>query len=329
MVVELRPSRLDDIIGNEGLKECLKINLAAAKQEKRPIPHTLFKGHYGCGKTTFARAVANEQGGTFYEINAASIRDHVDLLNYFVRIKKGDVLFIDEIHRLKKKFGELCYPVMEDFKFSISIDSDAFGSIKISAEESQTINQFLNRNVEPFTMIGATTDPGNMPGPLKSRFENEYSVHTYTEEDISKIIRRSANLLKIKLDEEAITQVAKRSKNIPRLANSRIKWIRDYALSKNKTTITPADVVLAMGLQSIDENGYDQDDRFYLEIVEEMQPIGVQGIAARMGTTMESITKFIEPHLLNTGKIKITTQGRVLSTFAQDWENALAGINLI
>lgn len=329
MVVELRPEKIDDIIGNDGIKQCLNISLFAAKSQSRPCDHTIFTGHYGCGKTTFARALANGQGGNFYEVNAASIESCIDLLNYFTRLKDNDVLFIDEIHRLKKKYEEFCYPVMEDNKFSINVEnSDALNKINLTEEERKTLSQFYTVKIAPFTLIGATTDPGNLSGPLLSRFGAKYTLNPYSVDDIQKIIERSSKLLGYPIDADASLELAKRSKGVPRLANSRLKNVRDYCLFKKRQSISKESVVESMTMHGVDYRGYDNEDQVYLAALMDMQPAGIQSLAARTGYTSETIQKFIEPPMLRDGTIEITKSGRVTADFGDRWVETLKDINL-
>lgn len=343
MSVGLRPSSLDEIIGNDNIKETLKITIEAAKEEKRPVPHQIFEGHTGCGKTTFARAIGKAQNGNFYETNAAGITSHVDLLNYFVRLKENDVLFIDEIHVLPKKLEEFSYPVMEDFEYSINLeDVPLLSQLNLKFEESSTVSKFLRLKVPPFTLIGATTSIGGISSPLLDRFKGRHQLNPYSDSDIEKILRRSAGLLKVQLTDDAFVNLSKRCKSVPRIANSRIEWLRDYSLSIRKqrlkpkdieegklATLTVEDVNKAMSMIDIDEDGLNNHDRQYLAAVDEMQPIGIQSLAARTGFTIETIQKEIEPYLLRCGKIKVTSGGRVTADYEEDFEDALKSFSLI
>lgn len=329
-VIDLRPHRLDELIGNEKLVQCLKISLDCARRQDRPIEHILMQGISGAGKSTIARIIGNEQNGNFYELNAASVKKNSDLLNYIVRLKYKDVLFIDEIHTLRRKHEEFLYPVMEDFKYSTNVDLVDYLKYGLSPDEEKTIQNFGSGmiDVQPFTLIGATTDVGNLSAPLKNRFSLEHFVQLYSLEDIAKIVERSANLLNIKLDSEATNEIAKRSKRVPRIANARVKWVRDYAMSQNKVYLSKQDIIDAMDMIEIDERGYDKNDLLYLAAVEDMQPVGLQSIAARTQMSQETIRKYIEPPLLNDGIIRITTGGRVLSTFSEQWRTDLNNLNL-
>lgn len=314
MVIQLRPSTFDGIIGNAKLKQCLGMNIAGAKQQKRPVGHLLLQGHYGCGKTTFARAIANAMGGQFIETNALAIKKPKDLLGYLRQLKENDILFIDEIHQLQSKHEELMYPAMEDFKFPLSLNSDIRDQL-IKTGATVNINDIINLKLPPFTLIGATTDIGSLSGPLLSRFELNYFVDLYTVEEINKIVMMNAKKLNIAFDQDGSMELARRCKLVPRLSNNRLKWVADYAAYNKKTHLNQQDVVSAMDMMEIDEFGYDRNDRAYIDAVQSMQPTGVASLAAKTGITIETITKFIEPYLLHTGVIKITREGRMMFDF--------------
>lgn len=328
MATKLRPNSIDDIIGNDKLKYRLKISLAAAKKENRAFPHVIFQGDSGCGKTTFARALANAQGGNFYELNAAAITNFVDLLNYFTRIKEFDVLFIDEIHALHKAEEEFCYPVMEDFEYSVNLDDTSkLNKLNMTELESLTVSKFLHVKIPQFTLVGATTDVGSISGPMMQRFKMDCQLTSYEQKDIELILRRSSKILGISLTDEAYVNMSKRCKEIPRIANAYIESLRDFAIYKDKTTLDENDINEAMDIADIDIEGWNAQDRSYIAAVEENQPVGIQSIAAATGFTQETIRKVIEPPMLRKNKIKVTPGGRVMNNFKTAWANTVAGVN--
>lgn len=326
MAVQLRPNRIDDIIGNEQHKIYLKIIAARAKAENRPVPHMLFEGHYGCGKTSFANAIAGEMGANFIETNASAIKNNKDLIAVITRIKQNDILFIDEIHGLKKRQEELLYTVMEDFKLPLT----AALLPKLEESKIKNLDRVFNLPLPPFTLIGATTDIGNLSGPLISRFKGRCQLDLYSVKEIQRIILKNAMKFQIDFEPDASLELAKRCKAIPRLANNRLQWINDYIRYHRRSRVKKADVIEAMKLQEIDENGFDRNDLSYLKAVAEMQPCGISSIAARTGQSIETITKYIEPYLLYIGIVKITGQGRMLSSYAGEiTSDIIPGMDLL
>lgn len=307
MPQDLRPTKLEEIVGNDKLKRVLKIIVAAAKKEDRSIPHTVLHGHYGCGKTTIARVLAHEIGSAFIEVNAAAIKSKEDLLKLIPKIEKNTVLFIDEIHRLKTKHEELFYSLMEDFRTFIP-----------------TPDGIVEINIPQFTLIGATTNLGSLSGPFLSRFIQNHSVSMYSNEELKEIVRLSASKLKIGIDEDAALLIAERSKNVPRYANNRLTWVKDYCSSEDKVYIGIKEVDEAFELVGIDENGFDEMDRSYLDTIERFQPIGLTNLAAAIGATPETVIKYIEPIMLARDIVTITREGRSLKGFSSTFESCSA-----
>lgn len=298
MIQDLRPKKLDELVGNEGLKKCLKIVIAAAKREDRALPHIVLHGNFGCGKSSIARVLSHETDGEFIEVNAANIRKNSDVLNIIPKIRKNTILFIDEIHRLKTKHEELFYSLMEDFKTFIPF--------------SGGIRQF---DIPQFTLIGATTDLGSLSGPFLSRFIQNYSVHIYTEEDLVTMLMLNATKLKLELSNDAALEIARRSKNVPRYANNRLSWIKDYCISENKFYVSIDDVITALDMIGVDKHGFDEMDRRYLAAIQRMQPVGLTNLAAAIGATPETIIKYIEPIMLARNIVEVTRIGRTLKGF--------------
>lgn len=250
--------------------------------------------------TSIARVLATEIGGAFIEVNAAAIKSKEDLLQLIPKLENQCVLFIDEIHRLKTKHEELFYSLMEDFKAFIP-HAGHIEEIKIPQ----------------FTLVGATTDLGSLSGPFLSRFIQNHSVHMYSDEDLAKIVRLNAAKLKIGINDNAAVLIAKRSKNVPRYANNRLTWVKDYCSSEDKVYITEKEVNEALDLIGIDEQGFDETDRKYLDAVEKFQPIGLTNLAAAIGATPETVVKYIEPIMLARDIITISREGRTLKSYTK------------
>lgn len=308
----LRPTKLVDFIGNEKIKSCLEIAIHAAKVRDKPLGHILNQGRYGCGKTTLANMIADAMGGNFFSLNAASITKKQHLLELFCKIKKNDVIFIDEIHRLDISLEEFMYPAMEDFTISLPKPSARFGE-----KES-----FTNINIAPFTLIGATTDSGALSGPFKSRFKTEYYLDPYTPHDLTKIGRANAPKLELNITDDALMEVAKRSKMTPRLLNARLEWVNDYRITKDIKIVQKEDVSTALDMIGIDAEGLDQNDRKYLAALSKggYKPVGMKTLVSMTSLSEETITKYIEPHLIEIGKILISKSGRELITSEEDIE---------
>lgn len=295
-----RPKTLDDFIGNEAIKQCTAIQLKAANIRNKPLGHILNQGPYGCGKTTISDIIASMMGSTLHSVNAASLKTKKHLLELVCKIKYKDVVFIDEIHRLDISLEEFLYPIMEDFQFSLPRPSGGKSAFEVI-------------KVEPFTLIGATTDVGLISGPFMSRFKIHNYLEPYTVEDLAKITSMNAKKIDLRLSDEAILEIAKRSRMTPRIANSRLDWINDYKIAHDIQNVQLSDVIAAMEMQRIDSMGLESNDRKYLNVLSVAKPMGVKSISSMTGLSEDTITKYIEPFLIAIGKIEISKSGRTLA----------------
>lgn len=299
----LRPSSFDEYIGQETVKKSLKIILEAAKMRKEPIDHILFYGQAGLGKTTLANIVASELGGSLKITSGPAIEKSGDLAAILTNLEAGDVLFIDEIHRLNRMIEEVLYPAMESRQLNIVIGK---------GPAARTISLDL----PPFTLIAATTRVNMISNPLRSRFGASFRLDYYSVPDISEIIRRSANLVGINLDDSAINSLAKASRFTPRIANRLIRRARDLAEVRKLDVIKPEDLGDLFKILDIDEYGLEYQDRRLLSIIDEQfngGPVGINSLAAALGDDRDIIEDIYEPYLINLGFLKRTSGGRVIS----------------
>ncbi|MBI2094640.1 MAG: Holliday junction branch migration DNA helicase RuvB [Candidatus Omnitrophica bacterium] len=298
--LSLRPSRIAEFIGQEGLKENLRIALEAAKKRKEPLEHLLLSGPPGLGKTTLAHIVAHEMGAKIMATSGPAIERAGDLIGILTNLEGGDILFIDEIHRLSKVVEEFIYPAMEDCKIDFVVDKGPY---------AKTIKFALKR----FTLIGATTRQGLLSSPLRDRFGVSFHLDFYEAEDLRMIIERSARLLSIPIEREAASELARRSRGTPRIANKLLRRVRDYAQVKSHDTITPDVLDKALAGQGIDQAGLDHLDRKVLGAVIEIYgggPVGIESLAATLNEEIDTIVDVVEPFLLKSGYLKRTSRGR-------------------
>lgn len=292
-MIDLRPKDFDNIVGQSNLKECLRISIQSAKERKDVLNHILMQGKAGTGKTTFALAIGNEVNTKVFLANGGNIKNSKDVLPYLVRLQFGNVLFIDEIHRVHTRVQEALFTVMEDFRFDLSKN---LSSIEL----------------QPFTLIGATTESGLLLRPFYDRFVHKYIIEEYSVEDLSEIVNRNSKKLNVNIDSKAIYQIATRSRFTPRIANSLLLWCRDYAFSL-KSNITFDIVKKAMDLKKIDEKGLDDSDRLYINVLESAKkPLGLNTLVGMTGLSKETIEQQIEPYLLKLGMIDKSQKGRIL-----------------
>jgi len=292
--MSLRPTKLDDIIGLGKVKERLSIAIESAKQRRDSLAHQLFMGPAGTGKTTLSQVIANELGVDVQIANGPNLRSIKALVPYIMRIEENSVLFIDEIHRLTTMTAEFLYTIMEDFRADLGKDSA------------------MSIDVPRFTLIGATTDPGKLPKPLRDRFQNHYQLALYTDEELAKLIKANAEKLNLSINEDALLMVAEVSRGTPRVANSRLLWVRDVAFIKQWGQISRANVLEALDMEEIDEDGLNKQDRLYLEVLRKSyEPMGIKTLVSSTGIAEDTIQESIEPYLIKKLLIKKTPRGRV------------------
>lgn len=290
----LRPKKLSDLVGQDDVKNCLNVAIKSAGKRSDVIDHTLFLGPAGTGKTTLALATANEVNSKIYLANGGNIKNVKDVLPYLSRLKPGDILFIDEIHRINSRVQESLFTVMEDFRLDI-----AKGATSIS--------------FKPFTLIGATTEAGMLLRPFFDRFSHKFMLSQYSLAELADIVKMNTKKLNISIDDDGIKSIARRSKYVPRLANSLLSWVRDYATASDIKQINKDVVDRAMKLKKIGINGLDSNDRRYIMALRgAKKPLGLSTLVGLTGMSRETIENQIEPYLLRTGAIEKTKKGRQL-----------------
>ena len=299
----LRPQRFSEYVGQEKIKRHLDIFIRAAKGRTESIDHVLLYGPAGLGKTTLAHIIAREMGVNIKVTSGPAIEKVGDLGSILTNLEDGDVLFIDEIHRLNKMIEEVLYPAMEDYKLDIIIGK---------GPAARTIQLDLPH----FTLIGATTRLGSLSNPLRNRFGSTHRLEFYTPEEIEKIVKRSSSILRIGLDEEGAKEIAVSSRQTPRVANRILKRVRDYAQIKSLPTITGDIAKEALRLYEIDRLGLEPTDRHILATVIRKfngGPAGIQAIAAVTGEEIQTIEDVYEPYLIQLGFLSRTPRGRVVT----------------
>lgn len=304
----LRPQYLNDYIGQEKAKSTLKIYIEAAKKRNDPLDHVLFYGPPGLGKTTLACIIANEMGVNIKTTSGPAIEKPGDMAAILNNLKEGDVLFIDEIHRLNRQVEEVLYPAMEDYAIDIMIGKGAGAkSIRI--------------DLPKFTLVGATTRAGLLTAPLRDRFGVIHRLEFYTNNELKTIIMHSAHILDVKVDEEGAMEMARRSRGTPRLANRLLKRVRDFAQVRFDGEITADVSRQALDLMDVDKMGLDHVDRNYiLTMIDKFDggPVGLDTIAAAIGEDSGTIEDVYEPYLIMNGFINRTPRGRVATKAAYD-----------
>lgn len=299
----LRPKTLADFVGQDHIKELLDISIRATKLRNEPLDHILLYGPPGLGKTTLSNIIANELGVEIRVTSGPVLDKPSDLAGILTNLQKYDALFIDEIHRLNHVVEEYIYPAMEDFQMEIILDSGP------SARSLQI-------DLEPFTMIGATTRAGLLTAPLRDRFGLVLRLNYYEQAAIEKIIKRSASLLKVPIEEEGIKELARRSRGTPRVANRLLRRVRDYAQIKGDGNITWDIALKALLMLNVDEEGLDEmDKKILLTIIENYKggPVGIKTLAVAVGEDPGTIEEIFEPYLIQKGFLERTMQGRKAS----------------
>jgi Holliday junction DNA helicase RuvB len=304
--LSLRPQRLSEFIGQQKVKDSLRIYIDAALARREPLDHTLFFGPPGLGKTTLAELIARELGVNIRTSSGPALEKAGDLVSTLTNMRRGDILFIDEIHRLKPIIEEFLYPAMEDYKIDIRLSE---------GPKAQTITM----PIEPFTLIGATTRLGMLTAPLHARFGIEQRLNFYPAEDLELIVKRTAEVLKVEIKPEGAAEIARRARGTPRVANRLLRRVRDFAQVKGGGVITKAIAEQALALLDVDTFGLDEmDARILKTIIEKFEggPVGLNTIGAAIGEDANTIEEVYEPFLVQHGFLQRTPRGRVATAQA-------------
>ena len=301
--VSLRPKFLGECVGQRNVREKLSIAMAAAKQRVEPLEHILFYGPPGLGKTTLAHVVANEMEANIRCSSGPALVKQGDVMGLLSNISTGDILFVDEVHRLSTPVEEFIYPAMEDFRVDFTVDSGL---------HAKTINFPLKR----FTLIGATTRAGLLSAPLRGRFGMLYHLDFYSPEDLTAILSRSARLLQLQCEDRTLEVIASRSRGTPRVANRLLKRVRDYAQVKGSGILSAEVVERALKMEQVDSIGLDDLDRSFLRALANVYdggPAVIDAIAATLGEERDTLEDVVEPYLLQIGFLRRTKRGREIT----------------
>jgi len=306
--LSLRPQRLSEFIGQQKVKDALQIGIDAALARREPLDHTLFFGPPGLGKTTLAELIARELGANIHQKSGPSLEKPGDLVGTLTNLRRGDVLFIDEIHRLRPVIEEFLYPAMEDYK------------IEIRLSEGPKANT-ITMPIERFTLVGATTRLGMITAPLKARFGIELRLNYYPDSDLEQIVRRTAEVLGVPIDAAGTLEIARRSRGTPRVANRLLRRVRDFAQMRAQGRITESVAAQALAMLDVDQMGLDDmDARILKTIIDKFGggPVGLGTVAAAVGEDAETIEEVYEPFLVQNGFLQRTPRGRVATKRAYE-----------
>jgi holliday junction DNA helicase RuvB len=306
--ISLRPKKLSEFVGHKQIVDNLKISIQAAKQRKEPLEHVLLSGPPGLGKTSLAHILAHEMSSKITATSGPAIERAGDLIGILTNLEKGDILFIDEIHRLSKVVEEFLYPAMEGFQIDFIIDKGPYAKT-------------IKFNLKPFTLVGATTRSGLLAAPLRGRFGIFYNLDFYKIEDLARIIKHSAKTLSMDIEEEAATEIAARARGTPRVANRLLRRIRDYAQVAKIERVNQEIAAKTLGELGIDKAGLDDLDRKVLKLILDSYgggPVGVEALAASLNEEVDTIEDTVEPFLLKAGYLKRTSRGRLATKLSFD-----------
>jgi Holliday junction DNA helicase RuvB len=304
--LSLRPNRLNEFIGQKDTLGNLKVCISAAKQRSEPLEHILLSGPPGLGKTSLAHIISREMDAKITSTSGPAIERAGDLIGILTNLEKGDILFIDEIHRLSRVVEEFLYPAMEDFQIDFVIDKGPYAKT-------------IKFNLKPFTLVGATTRAGLISAPLRGRFGMFYHLDFYKIEDLATIILHSAKTLSIEVAADAADEIARRARGTPRVANRLLRRVRDYAQVKKLATIEKASASKILDDLGVDRAGFDDVDRRVLKTMLQSfggGPVGVESLAASLNEEVDTIVDTVEPYLLKSGYLKRTSRGRICTKLA-------------
>lgn len=292
--MSLRPNSLNEVIGNRNVLECLKISVTASKMQSKPLPHILLTGPSGTGKSTIAYVLANEMGSKFISANGSTLNSAKMILPYLAKLEHNTIWLIDEAHALKNRTQESLYTAMEDFFIDVGSPQKP-----------------VRMELPPFTLVVATTESGKLTEPLFNRFKTHYSLDYYSIDELTEILKQNRSKIRLSISDEGVKEVARRSKFTPRLANSHLEWMKDYAVAHCINSMSISDVKKAFSMRGIDGEGLTKQDRVYLNALKGNSPCGLETLESLTGLSSNTIANTIEPLLIRLGKVRKTSKGRV------------------